>query len=396
LNHGLQAPPPSSWTIPVTLKYSDGRRVRTWSVLLSEVEQTVRLEGAPAPAWVHPNAGERGYYRWQVPPEMLQALAAAGPPALDTRERVGLLNNLSALLDAGLLGGEDYLGTLARFADDPAPEVASALADALDKVHAAFVTPDLRDPLAVAARKLLGPSLARFGLEPARSEPEAVSLMRPNLLAALGVYGRDPEVLEWARRAARTYLAHPDSVDPSVAGTALNLAARDGDAALYEQYRTRFEQARVPSERARFLAALGHFRSDALLEKVLQYALTGPLRPQEILAIPSNMAENDELRDRLWGWFRSGYITIASRIPPFRLSGLPRFAYCCDTARIEEARVFFSHEHTDHPGTAEELAKVIDRIRDCAGLREREGRAVARYLVQLAQARPGPGSTSGP
>ncbi len=396
LNYGVHAPQPTSWQIPVTLKYSDGRQVYTQSLLLGEAEMSVRLEKTSAPAWVHPNADERGYYRWSVPSAMLQTLAGSGPQVLNPRERVGLLNNLSALLDAGLLAGDDYLRTLGRFSDDRQPEVVSALIGGLEKVQRVFVTASLRGPFAITVRKMLRPTLLRFGMAKSRGEPEAVSLMRPNLLAALGVHGYEREVLDWAGPTARRYLAHPESVDASIAGTALNLAARDGDLQLFEEFRTRFQTAKVPSERARFLTALGHFRNSGLMERALDYTLTGPLRPQEIFVIPRNLAENEELRDRVWRWFKRRHEAIVSRIPPFYLPNLPRFADCCYAARIEDARGFFGRPDTNYPGTQQQLAKVIDGIQDCAGLREREGLNVSRYLMQLAQATTVPGASPGP
>ena len=396
LNYGVQAPQPTSWQIPVTLKYSDGRQVHSQSVLLGEAEKTVRLEKTSTPAWVHPNADQLGYYRWSVPPDFLQALATSGAPALNARERVGLINNLSALLDAGLLSGGDYLRTLERFSEDPDPDVISALVAGLDKVNRVFVTSGLRGSFAITARRMMRPSLKRFGLTRKSGEPEAVTLMRPNLLAALGVYGYDPEVLEWARPAARRYLAHPESLDASIAGTALNLAARDGDLPLFEEYRIRFETAKVPSERARYLAALGNFRSTELMEKALRYTLTGPLRPQEILTIPRTLAENDELKDRTWRWFKRVFSDVSGRVPPSHLPDLAYLANCCSAPRIEDARTFFARPEVDIPGAAQELAKVTDAIRDCAGLREREGLDVAKVLQQFAQGTAAPAGGPGP
>ena len=396
LNSGVQAPRPTAWKIPVTLRYSDGRKVHSQSVLLSEGEQVVKLERTAKPVWVHPNAGERGYYRWLVPPAMLQALAGAGPDVLDTRERVGFIQNLAALLDAGLVPGDEYLRTLTRFSEDPAPEVVTALIAGLKKVHDTFVTPDLRGSFALTVRKVLRPALRRVGMSRAPGEPEPVSLMRPNLIAMLGVHGYEKEVLDWGRRAARTYLAHPDSVDPSLVGTALELAARDGDLTLFETYRTRFETTKVPSDRARFLSALGHFRSGDLVERALDYSLTGPLRPHEMFTIAVNMQENEELKERVWRWFRAGYRKLVFKIPPFYRPELPRFATCCQGLRIDEARQFFSLPETDFPGTREELAKVLDQIQDCVTLRDREGPSMARYLMQYAQGRPPAGTPAPP
>src|SRR5262249_12874085 len=78
---------------------------------------------------------------------------------------------------------------------------------------------------ALAVRRMLRPALKRVGMQKTRGEADAVTLMRPGLLNALGVYGMEKEVLDWARPAARRYLAHPDSVETSVVGAALNLAA---------------------------------------------------------------------------------------------------------------------------------------------------------------------------
>ena len=380
LNDGVHAPAPTAWKIPVMLRYSDGHRAHTQSVMLDQAEQIVKLEKTSAPTWIHPNAGERGYYRWFAPPAALRALAVGGPDVMDPRERVGFLNNLSALLDAGLLGGDEFLRTLEQFTDDPAPEVVSSLIARLDKVHDTFIVPDLRRPFAGMVSRMLGPSLKRFGIARSRGEPEAVSLMRPGLFAALGVYADDREILDWARLAARRYLAHPDAVDASVAGAALKLAARDGDSLLFEDYRLRLESTQIPSERARFLVALGHFRNSALQERALDYAVTGPLRPQEILTIPYNVAETDELKLRVWRWFTSNHQVIVKRIPPFYLPDLPWLARCCDARRVQRSRVFFDNAAANFSGTQEELAKVIERTYECARLREHQGPAVGAYL----------------
>jgi peptidase M1-like protein/ERAP1-like protein len=396
LNFGVEAPRPTSWKIPVTLKYSDGHQTWTQSVLLSEAEQIVSLDKTASPTWVHPNANERGYYHWSVPPAMLQLIAAGASQSLDTRERVGFLHNLSALLDAGQLHGDEYLRTLALFTGDTRPEVIGAVLNGLEKVHDVFITPDLRGAYAIYVRRMLRPPLKRFGLTRSKGEAEPVSLMRPTLLATLGVDGNEGEIMSWARLTARRYLDHPDSVDASIVGVALNLAARDGGLALFDEYRARFETTKIPSERARFLNALGHFRQGEMVERTLDYALTGPLRPQEIFVIPRNLAENEELKDRNWHWLKSGYRTIVKRIPPFYISDLPSFAECCRTERIEEAKAFFGTPETNLPGTQEELAKVIDSINDCVRLGEREGQAVGRFLVQSASSRGTPGAVPGP
>jgi cytosol alanyl aminopeptidase len=388
---GAAAPDSTRWKIPVVLEYSDGRQVYTQSVLLGDGEQTVALEKTREPAWIHPNAGERGYYRWSVPAPMLDRIVAAGAQALDTRERVALLGNTGALLDGGVLHGDVYVRTLAHMADDPAAEVVGAALDGLTKVRRTFVTPAVEGTYLVGVRKMLHPPLARFGMARAKGEAEPVTLMRPNLLTTLAVHGNDPQVRAWARTAARTYLTNPGAVDPGLAGSALEIAARDGDDSLFQAYRARFEATKIPAERNRYLTAIGSFRRPDLIEKALAYTLAGPLRPQELLVIPRQVAtENDALRDHVWEWLKSNYAAIASRVPPFFVSQLTSLANGCDEARIEDARTFFTVLVHSPTGTMEELAKVCDQIRDCAALRRREGPAVLRGLTEVLTAKTTP------
>ena len=74
-----------------------------------------------------PNAGAHGYFRWSVPAPMLHDLAESARETMDANERVAFLGNSAALLDAGSIGGDDYLKILRAFADDPEPEVVKML-----------------------------------------------------------------------------------------------------------------------------------------------------------------------------------------------------------------------------------------------------------------------------
>jgi alanyl aminopeptidase len=388
LNHGLTAPE-RAWRIPVTLRYSDGRGVREFSTLLEADTMTVALPGG-RPAWLHPNADEVGYYRWDVEESMLETLAQ-NAPAFTVRERIGFIQNLGGLLDSGHLHGDDYLRLLRRFSSDPDPQVLTALARATDAIHASFVTPDLVPAFARYVRATLGPGLDRIGMSRRQGEDEAVSLARPGLLSRLGNYGGDARVLAYADSLARCYLADPVSIDGSIAGIALDLSATRGDAALFDRYRARFEAAETPADRSRFLGALGWFRDPALVERALDYVLSGPLRPQELFEIPQGIGQSIEHEGRPWLWIQANYERFTSRIPEMYTIYMPFFASGCSAARLEEAKAFFSDPKHSIPGSDVELLKVAQMVGNCTGLREREGAAVTKYLDEMKRGQgPGP------
>ena len=376
-NHGVSVPA-TTWRIPVGLKYEVAGAVRTRVVLLAHPSETVTLEGAPA--WLHPNADESGYYRWSLPAAAQRALAEGGQRTMTVRERVGFIGNASALLDAGAVRGDEYLELLLAFARDPEPEVVSAVVGALGKVKTAFVTPEREAAFATYVRRLLGPALERVGKDRRPDEPEAVSMLRPQLLLWLGRDGGDPAVLAHASAVADAYLANPASADPSLADVALRLRALSGDRALFDEYRRRVETAKAPAERERFLVALGYFRSPELVEDALRFAVTGPLRPQEIFEIPQGVATAVAQEARPYRFMTENYDAIKAKLPPMFLVFLPHLAGGCSEDRARSADAFFAEPGHAAPGTEKEMAKVAEAVKDCAALRSREGAAVAAYL----------------
>jgi alanyl aminopeptidase len=259
--------------------------------------------------------------------------------------------------------------------------VINSLLDGLSKVEIAFVTEELEEAYAAYLRKTLGPALNRWGLVKTAGEPEAVSFLRPRLLYRLANEGRDATLMNEAERLARDYARDPASIDPALATNALRLAAIRGAAALFDEYRQRFETTQIPADRLRYLLSLGEFRDPALVTRSLEYALDSQTRPQEVLTIPKVISDGDRKNEDLsFQWMTGNYAAIVKRIPPDVAAFLPRFADGCSYERLERAKTFFADPAHQVEGTQKELAKVADSVTNCVSLRKREGAAVAEFL----------------
>ena len=246
----------------------------------------------------------------------------------------------------------------------------------------AFVTDDAKDAFAAYVARMLAPARERYGLEHVPGEPEAVTIFRPGMISWLAREAHDQDVLDFAQEQAWRYLEDPTSIDPSLASRVLGLAAIDGDQALFDEYRQRFETATVPGDRRRYLFAMGSFEDEALKQQAIDYILTGPLRPQELFTIPFAMGRDRESGDRLYSWMEAHYDAILERIPPPYAIYLPYFASGCSTDRLDRARVFFTEPEHVVPGTIRELAKVEEQVMQCVDLRAREGERVVAYLSE--------------
>ena len=167
---------------------------------------------------------------------------------------------------------------------------------------------------------------------------------------------------------------------------ALRINAIEGDRALFDAYVERFESAQVPEDRNRYLGAIGEFRDPVLREAALRYTLEGPLRPNEIFAIPRRAVRTPVGADQVFEWMTRNFDAISNRITPEMVAFLPYMASGCSAERLEAAVAFFGDPDHQIGGAERNMAKVADQITDCVNLREREGASVAAYLNRLARA----------
>jgi alanyl aminopeptidase len=246
------------------------------------------------------------------------------------------------------------------------------------------VTDDLRDPFAQYVRETLGPVLDHIGIEPRESEPETASMLRPRLLAWLGDTGQDAAVRDHCKKLAAQYIDDTSAIDPSLAGAALRVAMIDGTAEDFETCRKMAENTKVPTERSRFLRALGAFGDPALQDEALKYVLSGEVRPTETFTVVGGISHTDEGSAKVFQWMMDNYELITSRIPEAYAAYMPYFVSGCSEERLAVARKFFADPKHSVDGTEANLNKVSDSVMDCVNLREREGARVADYLGKMA------------
>ena len=374
--------PPMKWRIPVVLRWSDGKKIATQRVMLTEESQLVKLPAKPA--WVMPNGGGRGYYAWSAPGDMIEALAAHAQRDLSPSERVSFLGNLNILLDAGEVHGDAYLGSLAPFGADPEPEVVSSVVTSLGGVRRAFVPDSTAAVFAPYVRRTLQPALDRYGFERRSGEEEAISTMRGQLLGSLAREGEDAKVAAFAREAAARYLADSSSVDPGVVDAVLQLSARRGDAAMFADFQKRYERSTVPLLRNRWLGAIGAFEDPALELRALDYMVSDAVSPTEGFVIMRSFAGKTEASgQRLFEWLMTHYDKIAARVPPPSLRFLPMMASGCSEERLQATQAFYSDPARAVPGVEKTLERVADQVHGCLSLREREGKSVSEFLHSL-------------
>jgi alanyl aminopeptidase len=391
-----EAPAPAPrWRVPVILRYPAGGKLRTLRVWLTRADTVADLGTAALPAWVMPNGGASGYYRWRVPDGMRTALTGAARGSLSERERMDVIFNLTAQLRAGAEHGDRHLQMIATMADDAEPEVLRADLESLDETRIALTTPRSSAALAAWVRATFDPPLRRLGMAPKPGELPGASASRALLLRLLGDAGGSAPVLAYAESLSRGYRAAPTSVPPSLVDVGIVLAARRGDRAMFEDYRRHFETATLPSDRGLYLAGMGSFRDTTLRAAALDYALEGPLRPQETLIIPAATSEEGltlpsarqgggVFSDAMMKWTLAHWDELVAKMPPNFAARNLRTTGGCAREREAELKAFFSDPKKDYPGIQATLRRMSDAMDECSNLHDREAERVERWLMSGA------------
>ena len=130
---------------------------------------------------------------------------------------------------------------------------------------------------------------------------------RADLFECWVTSGNDPEVIQQARVMVQQYMKDPTSVDPTLAGAAVSVAARHGDAALYNQFKAQLKKVKSPQQYYRFFYALAEFPQPALIKQTLESTLTPAVRGQDLYDSGAPAGESRPARMQTWDFMRQNF-----------------------------------------------------------------------------------------
>ncbi len=364
------------WPVPLVVRLGADRTTRA---LVEKAAQTVPCDG-PRPAWCFGNASAGGFYRVRHDPATQAALLGA-LDALSPVERLALAGDQWALVRAGRATVDSFLDLADALRDESDHDVLDGVAGALAVLDEQVVEPDSAAQAALRRwmAQRFGPALARLGWTAAAGEPDEVRLRRAALVRLVGGVAEAPDVLAEAGRRLTAYLADRGALEPNLADPVVSLAARVGDAALYERYREVAGAARTPQEQRRFLLNLASFRTRPEVRRTLDALLTPEIPTQDVAFLLMRLFANPAGRDDAWRFVRRRWTALRKRIPPLMLARLVDTTPALRTPRhAREVREFFRAHPL--PEATRALRQALERFRLNAELRRRTAPGLVRWL----------------
>lgn len=372
--------PALQWTIPLTLKYAIDGEVFTQTLVLDSPTAIINLEHTGDVEWIYPNADHGGYYRWQIEQSLLSHIAEHAQTLLNPLERMGLVSNLTALLNAAEIDAADYLATLESFAAERDPYVLAVFIDQLEVIRDTLVSEDHKAQFAAYVRRTLGPALQSMGIDPAENEKNAVTTVRPGILKWLIRDGRDAALTDAFAERADAWLAGKGDLHSSLVAPALTAAAIRGDEKLYAEIKRRFENALTPADRAQYRVALSDFEKPAILVDLQAYSVSEAVRPREVMRIRTALLKRPETRELVLDYVLGHYDLFRARLPGNGLAIVPSVAKGCSLEGAARAKAFFSDPDNQVSGTLRILETTVASVESCAALRARELENASHYF----------------
>ncbi len=362
LNAGTKIDPDQAWTLPVCFKADAG--AHACDLLLMAAAKFTDSASPPFFA----NAGGTGYYRTSYANSDRLALAAHAESDLTPVERISLLGDTWALAHANRLDVSNYLDLAAALKADSNAEVVSSAAGKIATIADQIAsTKDERNELAAWIRRNYGPEYAKLGAPSTGDSPNTLEL-RTHLLDLLVTQGNDADLKAQAHRIAEKFLDDPSAVDPTLSHAALEAAAANGDAALFDRLQKVYETSADPALQEGALRLLVQFHEPALLERGLEYSVSDKVRNQDTALQLRRGLQSPQNRDQVWQFIKSHWDAVEADLTTdlgaYLVSATGNF--CTDAAR-NDVKTFFA----THPVPASDMAlkHALESIDGCVELR---------------------------
>ncbi len=350
-----------AWRIPVCVRTGDPGSAKTCT-LLAAPSGSMTLP-APCPARVVANAGD-GYYRVLYKGSMLGKVLADGGRHLTPGERVATLSDVAALARSGDVPMATALSLVPAFAGDADRPVVEAVQKIAAAPRDLLVTDEMRPRYRRFVTETFGARAKALGWGARPGEAEDTQLLRETIVPFVANEGDEPGLAAEATRLARGWLKDRSGVDPLMLSAVLDVAARQGDAELFQEYVAAAKKTKDRRERSRLLAAVGLFRDPAVVPSALALTLSPDFDARETAGILREAASGRETRGEAWTFVKTNFDALAARLPRESPARFPMLAAGFhDAEKAADVEAFFKDRAPKYLGGPRYLAQSVETIR---------------------------------
>ncbi len=381
LSTTLKSPTPQVWTLPVCFKTDSLPSCK----LVSGVEESVAV---PASGFLFADAGGKGFYRSSYPKPVYQAIVAHAESSLTPEERISLIGDEWAMMRAGHATVGEYLDLVGAVHNDSDGDVLGSALGKIGTIETRIADDAQREQLQAWVRKEFSPAYQALGpVSPTESDDKKE--LRALLFGVLGS-AKDPAIVAEARQTTNRYLADQASVDPAIAGTALGIAAANGDEALYDKFLALSKSSTDAAVKTQALFLTASFTDPVLVKRTLDSVAAGEVRNQDSWILLSILLQIPKTREQAWQYIQQNWEKVQAQFTTFSGAGVVgATGSFCSAEKRDEVQSFFK----THPVKAAEraLKTASETINNCIELHNAQSANLKMWLAM----QPKDGSVAG-
>ncbi|HKS04245.1 MAG TPA: M1 family metallopeptidase, partial [Chthoniobacterales bacterium] len=365
---------PLLWQIPLTYSVvgvpaEGSTKAGKTSAALLMTDKTVALEKIPGDCALKLNVKGAGNYRveydqpsWEL---LLEAL-----PKLGVEDRVNLMSDAWALVQAGRVPVSLYFGLIQRLPASTDLAEREQMIDVLDFINRLLAGSPDRGKFQRYAQSLLRPTFQAMGWQPEAGESPNAGRLRASLIGALG-FLNDPEIIAACRERFEKYLADPASVPPDLRAPVLAVVGRYADEKTWNTLHELGLKTTSSADKQNYYNALAYSVDPKLARKALAIALTDELPTSRAVFLVSRVGRDSGHPDIAWEFARANMQRLLAKVDA---AGANRYApslfiFFSDSSRAEELENYARKNLSQ--ATAVEVTRAIDEIQFRAEFKKR-------------------------
>lgn len=291
------------WNIPINILCPEV----TDMILIESLDKKNKDVTVPgASSWIKLNPGQSGFYRVAYSDELWNPLVdAVKHGELSAIDRIGLLDDSMALAKAGYIKTSQALDMIKAQETDKEFDgnVWSVVIGNLNSLaHILENDAGGKKQLAVFARKMLRPVADKLGWKKLPQEEHTDTLLRSMAIGCMGNFEDNKTVIN-----ALIKFDSADPIDPDLKNVIYSLAAKFGYKGNFEKLLKIYDSTNDAREKERIQMAMGGFKSEELIKKVIEFALSERVRKQDFFRIMVMLGKNPDARSIAWNFLKENW-----------------------------------------------------------------------------------------
>jgi len=218
------------------------------------------------------------------------------------------------LSQAGLLSAADALKFLESYSAEENVTVWRDLISNLLSLSHILLNTDFQPQFQSFVVRLLKPISKKLGWDPIEGESGLQGMCRATVLRTLGING-DRETIDEAKRRLKAHL-EGNLIPADLRAAVYSAALYDSEESVLNQLIELHNKSDLQEEKMRIANSLGSVRSENLIRKVLEFAISPAVRSQDSVTVMCSVCSNTSTKlssDITWNFVKENWDTIFSR-----------------------------------------------------------------------------------